>query len=208
MSKKVGIEKARGILGELVAEVCASGTDVVLTRNGKPVARITALEDTTVTTTLPLTITRSTWEEEITPHPTSRWVLATERVRQRNTIIVLSEPGSRESLGQVIIGALHDDEDLIREWAEILTQTVTVLEAARPRIDEALATVERARLEWETSDAGAESREARDALDDATRQSEALRKKIWSQVRDAWKLHDNPPAAFKRWYEGIDSLVL
>ncbi|WP_326683077.1 type II toxin-antitoxin system prevent-host-death family antitoxin [Streptomyces sp. NBC_01237] len=208
MSKKVGIEKARGILGDLVAGVHASGTDVILTRNGRPVARITTLEDTTVTTTLPLTITRSTWNEEITPHPTSRWVLATERVGERDTMITLSEPGSHESVGSVVIGAAHDDEELIREWAEILTRTVTVLEAARPRIDEALATVESARLDWETSDPGAESEEAREALDDAKRQSDALRKEIWSEVRDAFRLSDNPAAAFKRWYDGINSLAL
>ncbi|MEV7617523.1 type II toxin-antitoxin system Phd/YefM family antitoxin [Streptomyces sp. NPDC089799] len=43
MSKEVGIEEARKILGDLVNEVRYSGADVILTRNGKPVARLVPL---------------------------------------------------------------------------------------------------------------------------------------------------------------------
>ncbi|MFE9382401.1 type II toxin-antitoxin system Phd/YefM family antitoxin [Streptomyces sp. NPDC007025] len=48
-SKKVGIEEARKTLGDLVNEVRYTGAVVTLTRHGKPVARITPVEDTTDT---------------------------------------------------------------------------------------------------------------------------------------------------------------
>jgi prevent-host-death family protein len=48
-SKEVGIEEARKRLGDLVTAV-QQGTDVVLTRNGKPAARIVAIKEPTVYT--------------------------------------------------------------------------------------------------------------------------------------------------------------
>ncbi|TFI30180.1 type II toxin-antitoxin system prevent-host-death family antitoxin [Streptomyces sp. 4R-3d] len=43
-SKEVGIEDARKTLGDLANEVRYTGASVILTRNGKPVARIAPLE--------------------------------------------------------------------------------------------------------------------------------------------------------------------
>ncbi|MEU3619861.1 MULTISPECIES: type II toxin-antitoxin system Phd/YefM family antitoxin [unclassified Streptomyces] len=43
--QEIGIEEARGILGDLVERVRYSGTAVTLTRYGKPVARIVPVLD-------------------------------------------------------------------------------------------------------------------------------------------------------------------
>lgn len=48
-SKQIGIEDARKTLGPLVDEACR-GTEIVLTRHGQPVARITHIEEPTVPT--------------------------------------------------------------------------------------------------------------------------------------------------------------
>lgn len=50
-SKRVGIEQARKVLGDLVNEIRFSpfGTDVILTRNGSPVARIAPLMESIAT---------------------------------------------------------------------------------------------------------------------------------------------------------------
>ena len=47
-SEYIGIETARKTLGDLVTAV-QQGTDVVLTRNGKPAARLIAYKESTVT---------------------------------------------------------------------------------------------------------------------------------------------------------------
>lgn len=44
-SREVGIEQARKTLGDLANEVRYSGNDIVLTRNGKPVARLAPLKE-------------------------------------------------------------------------------------------------------------------------------------------------------------------
>jgi prevent-host-death family protein len=50
-SKEVGIEEARKRLGDLVT-AAQQGTDIILTRNGKPAARLTPyMEDTMTVTT-------------------------------------------------------------------------------------------------------------------------------------------------------------
>jgi prevent-host-death family protein len=49
-SEYIGIETARKTLGDLVTAV-QQGTDVVLTRNGKPAARIIAFKEPAVSTT-------------------------------------------------------------------------------------------------------------------------------------------------------------
>ncbi|MFE2850531.1 type II toxin-antitoxin system Phd/YefM family antitoxin [Streptomyces lavendulae] len=45
-SREVGIEQARKTLGDLANEVRYSGNDIILTRNGKPVARLAPLKET------------------------------------------------------------------------------------------------------------------------------------------------------------------
>ncbi|MEU8158058.1 type II toxin-antitoxin system Phd/YefM family antitoxin [Micromonospora sp. NPDC048986] len=50
-SKNVGIEEARKRLGELVT-AAQQGTDVILTRNGKPAARIVAFKEHTVVSSM------------------------------------------------------------------------------------------------------------------------------------------------------------
>lgn len=48
--KEIGIEEARKTLGDLANEVRYTRTDIVLTRNGKPVARIAPLDETEAAT--------------------------------------------------------------------------------------------------------------------------------------------------------------
>lgn len=50
MSKQIGIEDARKTLGPLVDEA-RSGTEIVLTRHGKPIARIVPIEEPAMPTT-------------------------------------------------------------------------------------------------------------------------------------------------------------
>jgi prevent-host-death family protein len=47
MTREIGIEDARKILGELVDEA-AAGADVLLTRHRRPIARLTAYKEPTV----------------------------------------------------------------------------------------------------------------------------------------------------------------
>jgi prevent-host-death family protein len=47
-SKYVGIEEARGILGDLVT-AAQQGTDIIITRNRRPAARLAAYQEETVT---------------------------------------------------------------------------------------------------------------------------------------------------------------
>ena len=49
-SQNIGIEEARGKLGDLVTAV-QQGADIILTRNGKPAARIIRYQEDTMTTT-------------------------------------------------------------------------------------------------------------------------------------------------------------
>jgi prevent-host-death family protein len=53
MAKEVGIEQARKNLGDLVNEVRYTHTSITLTRNGKPVARITPVETVGARVTVP-----------------------------------------------------------------------------------------------------------------------------------------------------------
>lgn len=53
-SKEVGIEEARKILGDLVTQVTQTGADIILTRRGRPLARITPLEPTVTYTSTDL----------------------------------------------------------------------------------------------------------------------------------------------------------
>lgn len=50
-SKEIGIEQARKVLGDLANEVRYTGADIILTRKGKPIARIAPLEGTVNTYT-------------------------------------------------------------------------------------------------------------------------------------------------------------
>ncbi len=43
-NKRIGIEEARGQLGELVTQA-QQGTDIILTRNGRPAARLTRYQE-------------------------------------------------------------------------------------------------------------------------------------------------------------------
>lgn len=63
-SKEVGIEEARKRLGDYIT-AAQQGTDIILTRNGKPAARLIRYQEDTVTITMrnddneTMTITRS-----------------------------------------------------------------------------------------------------------------------------------------------------
>lgn len=52
-SKEVGIEQARKTLGDLVT-AAQQGADIVLTRNGKPAARIVAIKEPAMDLTVAL----------------------------------------------------------------------------------------------------------------------------------------------------------
>lgn len=54
MSSEYGIEEARKVLGDLVT-AAQQGTDIILTRHGRPVARITRYQEDTMTTFDPKT---------------------------------------------------------------------------------------------------------------------------------------------------------
>lgn len=88
--KQVGIEEARKTLGDLVNEVRYTGADVTLTRNGKPVARITSLEDTMAVGT------RVTIPDYAAPED---WAHTGEIVEKNDeTVVVELDDGHRQEL--------------------------------------------------------------------------------------------------------------
>ena len=90
MSKEVGIEQARKTLGDLANEVRFTGNDIVLTRNGKPVARIAPLEEA-------MTVgTRVTVPDYSIPED---WAHAGEIVEVNSeTVVVALDDGHRQEL--------------------------------------------------------------------------------------------------------------
>jgi prevent-host-death family protein len=92
MSKEVGIEQARKTLGDLANEVRYTGADIVLTRNGTPVARIAPLENS-----VPITVgTRITVPDYSVPED---WTRDGEVVEVgEETVVVELDNGHRQEL--------------------------------------------------------------------------------------------------------------
>lgn len=53
-SENIGVEEARKVLGDLVTKA-EQGTDIILTRRGRPAARLTRYQEDTVITIVELT---------------------------------------------------------------------------------------------------------------------------------------------------------
>ncbi|MGW1015561.1 type II toxin-antitoxin system prevent-host-death family antitoxin [Streptomyces niveus] len=91
-SKEVGIEDARKTLGDLANEVRYTGTSVILTRNGKQVARIAPLEPA-----MAITVgTRVTVPEYSVPEDWTRQGEVTEATD--DTVVVKLDDGHKQEL--------------------------------------------------------------------------------------------------------------
>lgn len=95
-SKEVGIEQARKTLGDLVT-AAQQGTDIILTRNGKPAARIIAIKEPTVSLTLAL-INAGVDADRITSNPVGE--------------IRIDDPDG----SHIAIGSEPMDDDPAAEW--------------------------------------------------------------------------------------------
>ncbi|GIF16534.1 type II toxin-antitoxin system Phd/YefM family antitoxin [Actinoplanes teichomyceticus] len=96
-SKNVGIEQARKTLGDLVNQA-QQGTDIILTRNGKPAARITRYQEDAMTTELTAG-TRVIVDRDTLP---TDWTAAGEITEvTEQTVIVELDNGQRQEV-------LHD----------------------------------------------------------------------------------------------------